>query len=71
MHFGSVRDGQTLRRRTNEDGWMALKLREKGFGKLYYVTNITALVWTTDRRIQIDGGILKGTMKRLKRIIGH
>ena len=24
----------------NEDGWLALKLREKGFGKLYYVTNI-------------------------------
>ncbi len=55
---------------TNEDGWMALKLREKGFGKLYYVTNITALVWTTDRRIQIDGGILKGTIKRIKRMVG-
>lgn len=55
---------------TNEDGWLALKLREKGFGKLYYVTNINALVWTTDRRIQIDGGLWKGTWKRLKRMIG-
>ena len=55
---------------TNEDGWLALKLREKGFGKLYYVTNINALVWTTDRRIQIDGGLLKGIIKRLKRMIG-
>jgi len=55
---------------TNEDGWLALKLREKGFGKLYYVTNIKALVWTTDRRIQIDGGLWKGTWKRLKRMIG-
>ncbi len=55
---------------TNEDGWLALKLREKGFGKLHYVTNINALVWTTDRRIQIDGGLLKGTIKRLKRMIG-
>lgn len=55
---------------TNEDGWLALKLREKGYGKLYYVTNINALVWTTDRRIQIDGGLLKGTIKRLKRMIG-
>lgn len=54
---------------TNEDGWMALKLRNKGFGKLYYVNNIKALVWTTDRRIQIDGGLWKGTMKRLKRVI--
>lgn len=55
---------------TNEDGWLALKLREKGFGKLYYVTNIKALVWTTDRRIQIDGGLWKGIWKRLKRMIG-
>lgn len=67
---GLAVDGFNHPPRTNEDGWMALKLREKGFGKLYYVTNITALVWTTDRRIQIDGGILKGTMKRIKRIIG-
>lgn len=55
---------------TNEDGWLALKLREKGYGKLHYVTNIKALVWTTDRRIQIDGGLLMGTFKRLKRMIG-
>ncbi len=55
---------------TNEDGWLALKLREKGFGKLCYVTNIKALVWTTDRRIQIDGGLWKGTLKRLKRMLG-
>ena len=55
---------------TNEDGWLALKLREKGYGKLFYVTNIKALVWTTDRRIQIDGGLFKGTIKRLKRMIG-
>lgn len=55
---------------TNEDGWLALKLREKGYGKLFYVTNIKALVWTTDRRIQIDGGLVKGTIKRLKRMIG-
>jgi glycosyltransferase involved in cell wall biosynthesis len=55
---------------TNEDGWLALKLREKGYGKLHYVTNIKALVWTTDRRIQIDGGLWKGIYKRLKRMIG-
>ncbi len=55
---------------TNEDGWLALKLRNKGYGKLFYVTNISALVWTTDRRIQIDGGLWKGTIKRLKRMVG-
>ncbi len=53
----------------NEDGWLALKLREKGFGKLHYVTNIKALVWTTDRRIQLDGGLLKGIIKRIKRVV--
>jgi len=54
---------------TNEDGYLALKLRNKGFGKLYYVNNIKALTWTTDRRIQIDGGLWKGTAKRLKRVL--
>jgi len=53
----------------NEDGWLALKLRNKGFGKLYYVTNVKALVWTADRRIQMDGGLLKGFAKRVKRIV--
>jgi glycosyltransferase involved in cell wall biosynthesis len=52
----------------NEDGWLALKLRDKGFGKLHYVTSIKALVWTTDRRIQIDGGLWKGLVKRFKRL---
>ncbi|HVZ25371.1 MAG TPA: glycosyltransferase family 2 protein [Sediminibacterium sp.] len=50
---------------TNEDGWLALKLRNNGFGRLCYVP--AALVWTTDRRIQIDGGLWKGTWKRIKR----
>ncbi|WP_207425537.1 glycosyltransferase family 2 protein [Pedobacter sp. SYSU D00535] len=54
---------------TNEDGYLALKLRNKGFGKLHYVTNTKALVWTTDRRIQIDGGLWKGTSKRIKRVL--
>ena len=53
----------------NEDGWLALKLREKGFGKLHYVTDTRALVWTTDRRIQLDGGLWKGLVKRVKRIL--
>jgi len=53
----------------NEDGWLALKLRNKGFGKPYYVTNIKALVWTTDRRLQIDGGLWKALKKRIKRVV--
>lgn len=54
---------------TNEDGWLALKLRNKGFGRLHYVTKKNAIAWTTDRRIQIDGGLWKGTVKRLKRVL--
>ena len=54
---------------TNEDGFLALKLTEKGFGKMFRVTNPKAIVWTTDRRIQIDGGLGKGLIKRIKRIL--
>ncbi len=55
---------------TNEDGWLAVKLREKGFGKLYAVKKNSALVWTEDRRIQMDGGLWKGSIKRLRRMLG-
>lgn len=54
---------------SNEDGYLALKLNKNGFGKLYQVTSPKAIVWTTDRRIQIDGGLIKGTIKRVKRIL--
>jgi glycosyltransferase involved in cell wall biosynthesis len=53
---------------TNEDGYLALKLNKKGFGKLYRVTSPKAIVWTTDRRIQIDGGLYKAILIRLKRV---
>jgi glycosyltransferase involved in cell wall biosynthesis len=53
----------------NEDGWLALKLRKKGFGKLYYVTHIKALVWTTDRRLHLDGGLWKAFWKRAVRVV--
>lgn len=48
-----------------EDGWLALKLREKGFGSLLNVRHKESIVWTTDRRILIDGGILKASFKRV------
>lgn len=54
---------------TNEDGYLALKLRNKGFGRLQYVTKINALVWTTDRRIEMEGGFLKGVKKRILKFI--
>ena len=54
---------------SNEDGYLALKLRNQGFGRLHYVTNLKALVWTADRRIEMDGGLFKGTGKRLKKLL--
>jgi len=53
----------------NEDGYLALKLRNNGYGKLHLVTNTKALVWTTDRRIQTDGGFVKATFQRLKNLV--
>ncbi len=53
---------------TNEDGYLALKLRDGGFGKLHYVTNTKALVWVSDRRIQADGGLFKAMSKRFTRV---
>ena len=53
----------------NEDGWLAVKLRDKGYGKLYGVTSTKALVWTSDRRIQSDGGLIKAITTRIKRVI--
>ncbi len=53
----------------NEDGWLAVKLRNKGFGKLYCVTNPRAMVWTADRRIEADGGLWKALFMRARRIL--
>lgn len=50
---------------TNEDGWLAIKLRTKGFGSLVNVKHKKSIVWTTDRRILIDGGILKASFSRV------
>jgi len=67
---GLAVDGFNFPAGAGEDGWFALKLREKGFGKLYEVTDIKALVWTTDRRMQKDGGLIVGIIKRLKKMLG-
>lgn len=52
---------------TNEDGWLALKLRHAFVKKLCRVSDVRAMAWTTDRRIQADGGLLRGMIKRLRR----
>jgi glycosyltransferase involved in cell wall biosynthesis len=54
---------------SNEDGWLALKIRNQGFGKILFIASRNALVWITDRRIQMDGGLWRGVAKRVKRMI--
>lgn len=62
-------DGFNHPPQTNEDGWLAIKLRNKGYGKLHWVTHNRSIVWTTDRRIQLDGGFFKATIDRLMKNI--
>jgi glycosyltransferase involved in cell wall biosynthesis len=52
---------------TNEDGWLGVKLRNRFRKKFYEVKTPRARVWTSDRRIQMDGGLLKGIVKRIRR----
>jgi glycosyltransferase involved in cell wall biosynthesis len=52
---------------TNEDGWLGVKLRTKFSKKLRHVSSANAIVWTTDRRLQIDGGLIKASLLRLKK----
>jgi glycosyltransferase involved in cell wall biosynthesis len=66
---GIAVDGYDHPKGSNEDGWLAVKLREKGYGILFQVTNIKALVWTSDRRIQLDGGLWKAVFTRIKRVL--
>ena len=49
-----------------EDGMMALRLQEAG-GKIVAVNNLDARVWTSDRRIQLDGGLKKALNIRIKK----
>ncbi len=49
----------------NEDGYLALKLRDK-FGKLRGITDNHALVWTSDRRLMEQGGLFKAFSSRLR-----
>ncbi|NDC40457.1 MAG: glycosyltransferase family 2 protein [Chitinophagia bacterium] len=50
----------------NEDGWLAVKLRNKGFGKLHYVGHPSVIVWTVDRHLQNDGGLWKAFLMRIR-----
>lgn len=47
------------------DGWMAMMLSEHG--KIQRITAKTARVWTSDRRLVLDGGLFKAVTKRFRK----
>ena len=49
-----------------EDGMMALRLQNAG-GKIQAVYSDEARVWTSDRRIQLDGGLRSALTMRVKK----
>jgi glycosyltransferase involved in cell wall biosynthesis len=57
--------GFNTNRQRWQDGWMALMLMKEG--KLKHISSDSARVWTSDRRIQYDGGMIKGSLFRFKR----
>jgi len=59
--------GYNINRLVWEDGWMAMLLMNEG--KLKQVSGAEARVWTSDRRLMYDGGILKASVKRFKKEI--
>ena len=50
----------------SEDGMMASSIKKAGY-KILFVNNRKSRVWTSDRRIQMDGGLFKGIKLRLLR----
>jgi glycosyltransferase involved in cell wall biosynthesis len=56
---------------TNEDGWLAIKLRDHFHKQLHLVKDHQAAVWTSDRRIELDGGLYRAVIKRVARQFLH
>ena len=54
----------------SEDGMMASAIKKAGY-KILYVNNRKSRVWTSDRRLQMDGGLLRASMLRLLKMINR
>ena len=55
-----------------EDGYLALKLRDQGHGTLKFIPDSSIIVWTIDRHLQQDGGLMKAFVIRIKGFLfGH
>jgi cellulose synthase/poly-beta-1,6-N-acetylglucosamine synthase-like glycosyltransferase len=57
-----------LEQNATEDGMMALRLQEAG-GKIKAIDGNEARVWTSDRRIQLDGGLKNALILRIKKYL--
>ena len=57
-----------IEKHATEDGMMAWKLLQAG-GKIKVINGLEARVWTSDRRIQLDGGIKSAMKLRIKKYL--
>jgi hypothetical protein len=54
----------------SEDGLMASNIKKAGY-KILYVNNRKSRVWTSDRRLLIDGGLVRAIGLRLIKIVSR
>lgn len=52
----------------NEDGYLALKLNQH-FGELRHIEGWKSLVWTSDRKLRQEGGLLSAFLNRAKNLV--
>jgi cellulose synthase/poly-beta-1,6-N-acetylglucosamine synthase-like glycosyltransferase len=57
-----------IEQNATEDGMMALRLQNAG-GKIKAINSSDARVWTSDRRIQLDGGLKNAMIMRVKKYL--
>lgn len=65
---GLAVDGYEHPEGANEDGYLALKLSQR-FGIMKRVEGRESLVWTSDRKLQQEGGLRRAFLKRVKKLI--
>lgn len=54
----------------SEDGMMASHIKKAGY-KLFYVNNRKSRVWTSDRRLMMDGGLFRASILRLIKVFNR
>lgn len=61
--------GFNIRRQRWSDGWMAMSLAQ--IGRIEHIRDNNARVWTSDRRLVMDGGLPKAVVKRFSKVISR